>query len=79
MRDLEMLGMELTPDLVLKAPGEIDIAIMTEPTEVTTRWLTTMGQTSALKRKAGTREVLKGIKDIEPTRDVRQFKGDAGR
>ena len=44
MRDLEMVGMELTPDLVLKALGEIDIAIMTEPTEVTTRRLTTMGQ-----------------------------------
>ena len=65
----------MTPDLVLKAPGEMDIGLLTEPTEVTTRRLAITGQSSALTRNSETRENLRGVREIETTRDVRQFKG----
>ena len=69
------MGMELTQDLVIKTPDEADVAIMTEPTEVTTRTLAIMGQRTALKRNVETREIFRGIKEIEPARGTRQYKG----
>ena len=37
-----------------------------------------MGQRMALKRNAETREILRGIKEIEPAKDIRQYKRSAG-
>ena len=70
--------MDMALDLVLTAPGEIDTGLLTEPTEVTTRRLPSMGQRSALKTNSETRGILRGVKEIEATRDVRQRRGMQG-